>query len=151
MHATVERRGEAQHVEQTKRKARQEGPGIRASGDRPDAVTIAPRGGVLPEAVGYGLEANYFAGDTDALIRSLEQANPEMRLAREGRNIEVGGEPGLLNTLNSKSPYGGGEVDVLVTVARPEGLFYIVFIAPKSEFEKAQPVFEDVLRSVRFR
>jgi predicted Zn-dependent protease len=120
-------------------------------GDRPDAVTIAPRGGVLPEAVGYGLEANYFAGDTDALIRSLEQANPEMRLAREGRNIEVGGEPGLLNTLNSKSPYGGGEVDVLVTVARPEGLFYIVFIAPKSEFEKIQGAFEDVLRSVRFR
>jgi len=116
-----------------------------------DAVTIGPRGGVLPEAVGYGLQANYFAGDSDALIHSLEQANPEMRLAREARNIEVGGQTGLLNTLNSRSPYGGGEVDVLVTVARPEGLFYIVFIAPKSEFEKTQPTFEDVLRSVRFR
>jgi len=120
-------------------------------GEQPDAVTIAPRGGVLPEAVGYGLQANYFAGDSDALIHSLEQANPEMRLAREARSIEVGGQPGLLNTLNSKSPYGGGEVDVLVTVARTEGLFYIVFIAPKSEFDKIQPTFEDVLRSVKFR
>jgi hypothetical protein len=43
----------------------------------------------------------------------------------------------VLHTLRS-----GGEVDVLVTVKRPQG---------KSEFEKVQPVFEDVLRSVRFR
>ena len=114
-------------------------------------VTIAPRGGVLPEAVAYGLQANYFAGDSDALIRSLEQSNPGMRPAQEARSIEVGGQPGLLNTLHSKSPFGGEEVDVLVTVTRPEGLFYVVFIAPKSEFEKAQRTFEDVLKSVRFR
>lgn len=120
-------------------------------GDKPDAVTIGPRGGVLPEAVGYGLEVNYFAGDSDALIHSLEQANPDMRLAREGRNIEVAGQAAVLNTLHAKSPYGGGEVDVLVTVARPKGVFYIVFIAPEAEFETVQPVFEDVLRSVRFQ
>ena len=120
-------------------------------GDKPDAVTIGPRGGVLTDAVVYGLQADYFAGDTDGLIRSLKQANAEMQVAREARNIEVGGKAGSLNTLNSRSPLGGGEVDVLVTVERPQGLFYIVFIAPKSEFEKAQPVFEDVLRSVRFR
>ncbi len=120
-------------------------------GDKPDAVTIGPRGGVLPEAVGYGLQTNYFAGDPDALIRRLKQANPDMRLAGAPRSIEVDGQPGLLNTLNSRSPYGGGEVDVLVTVMRRQGLFYIVFIAPKGEFEKAQPVFEDVLKSVRFQ
>ena len=120
-------------------------------GDKPDAVTIGPRGGVLTDAVVYGLQADYFAGDTDGLIRSLKQANAGMQVAREARNIEVAGQAGLLNTLNSRSPFGGGEVDVLVTVERPQGLFYIVFIAPKSGFEKAQPVFEDVLRSVRFR
>jgi hypothetical protein len=113
---------------------------------------------VLPEAVGYGLQANYYDGgtkdllrDTDELIRSLRQANGDMRMAREARSIEVGGQPGLLNTLNSRSPYGGGEVDVLVTVERSQGLLYIVFIAPKSEFERSQQTFEDVLRSVRFR
>jgi len=120
-------------------------------GDKPDAVTIGPQGGVLPAAVGYGLQTNYFAGDTEALIRSLQRANPDMRIARESRNIDVDGQPGALDTLDSKSPYGGGEVDVLVTVARPEGLFYIVFIAPKADFEKIQPTFEDVLRSVRLR
>jgi hypothetical protein len=74
-----------------------------------------------------------------------------MQIAGEARRIQVAGQPALLNTLNSRSPFRGGEVDVLVTVERPQGLFYIVFIAPKSEFEKAQPVFEDVLRSVKFR
>jgi len=120
-------------------------------GDGPDAVTIAPRGGLLPESVGYGLQANYFAGDANALIHRLQKENIDMRIAGEARNIDVAGQPAILNTLDSRSPYGGSEVDVLVTVARPEGLLYIVFIAPKSEFEKIQPVFEDVLRSVRFR
>jgi hypothetical protein len=120
-------------------------------GNGADAVTIGPRGGVLRDAVGYGLQANYFAGESEALIHRLQQENADMRVAREPRSIEVSGQPGLLYTLNSRSPYGGGEVDVVVTVTRPQGLFYIVFIAPKSEFEKIQPVFEDVLRSVRFR
>ena len=120
-------------------------------GDQGDAVTIGPRGGVLPDAVGYGIEVNHFDGDSVALVRHLEEQNPEMRMAKEPRNIEVGGRPAVLNTLDSRSPYGGGEVDVVVTVQRPEGLFYMLFIAPKPEFQAVQPVFEDVLRSVRFR
>jgi len=125
--------------------------GSEQPGDGPDAVTIGPRGGVLPESVGYGLQVNYFAGDSEALIHRLQQENAGMEIEREARSIQVDGQPALLNTLHSRSPYGGGEVDVLVTVTRPQGLFYIVFVAPKSEFEKIQPVFEDVLRSVRFR
>jgi predicted Zn-dependent protease len=120
-------------------------------GDKPDAVNIGPRDGVLPEAVGYGLQADYFAGDTDGLIQSLKKANDQMQIAGAARRIQVAGQPALLNTLNSRSPFGGGEVDVLVTVERPQGLFYMVFIAPKAEFDKVQAVFEDVLRSVRFR
>ena len=119
--------------------------------EKRDAVTIGPEGGVLDDAVGYGMEADYYAGDADGLIQHLEQTNADMRVVREARNIQVGGKPALLNTLNSKSPLGGEEVDVVVTVARPEGLFYMVFIAPKAEFERAQTVFEDMLRSVRFR
>ena len=74
-----------------------------------------------------------------------------MRIARDTRRIEVAGQPALLSTLNSRSPFAGGqEVDVLATVARPEGLFYVVFIAPQSLFDRVQPTFEDVLRSIRF-
>jgi hypothetical protein len=42
-------------------------------------------------------------------------------------------------------------VDVLVTVARPEGLFYMIFIAPQSLFDSVQGTFEDILRSVKFQ
>jgi hypothetical protein len=120
-------------------------------GEKPDAVTIGPRGGVLGDAVGYGVQAGYFAGDAEGFIRRLEQANAEMRSTGEQREIDVGGKAGRLDTLRSKSPYGGEEKDVLVTVERPEGLFYMVFIAPKGEFETAQETFENVLKSVRFR
>jgi predicted Zn-dependent protease len=120
-------------------------------GDKPDTVTIGPRDGVLPDAVAYGLQTDYFAGDTDGLIAVLRKTNAEMQLAGEARRIQVAGQPALLTTLNSRSPFGGREVDVLVTVERPQGLFYVVFIVPQAEFEKVQPVFEDVLRSVRFR
>jgi hypothetical protein len=57
----------------------------------------------------------------------------------------------LLTTLNAPSPYRGEqEVDALVTVARPDGLFYAIFIAPQREFNQVQEIFENVLRSVQF-
>jgi hypothetical protein len=39
---------------------------------------------------------------------------------------------------------------MLVTVERPEGLFYMVFIGPESEFRNLQPIYEQMLRTVRF-
>ena len=130
-----------------------------------DAVTIAPREGVVvggdgQTLIGYGIEVNYYEveqrrvnlqGDTDALIGRLQQSNAEMRTARDPRRIEVDAQPALLSTLYSRSPYRKErEVDVLVTVARPRGLFYVVFIAPESQFDSAQKIFEKVVRSIHF-
>jgi hypothetical protein len=137
------------------------------SGDRQaNAVTIAPPAGIVEgpagrTLVGYGLEVNYYspAGggavdlnrDTQELIRRLKQTNPDTRTGRETRSVQVDGQPALLSTLYSRSPYRGEqEMDVLATVARPEGLFYVVFIAPERLFDQVQPTFEDVLRSVKF-
>jgi len=134
-------------------------------GDRhSNTVTIAPREGLVESAkgvsVGYGLEVSYFFPiggsvdlnrDTQALIRQVRQSNKEMRIGRDARSIQVGDGPALLTTLYSSSPYRGErEVDVLVTVTRPDGLFYIVFIAPQSEFDQIQSTFEEIVRSVRF-
>jgi beta-barrel assembly-enhancing protease len=137
-----------------------------AFGDRQvSAVTIAPRDGILQTEngktqIGYGLEVSYYhpkaAGvdlnrDTEALVRQLKQANAGMRTGREARAIQVGDQTALLTTLYATSPYRGEqEVDVLVTVSRPEGLFYAIFIAPQSEFDSVQTIFEEMLRSVRF-
>ncbi len=127
-----------------------------------DNVIIVAREGMVggKDQIGYGLEAGYYvpagAGvdlnrDTEALVRRLKQANSGMRIGREPRGIEVGDQPALLTTLYATSPYRGEqEVDALVTVARPEGLFYTIFIAPQSEFDQMQEIFENVVRSVRF-
>ena len=127
-------------------------------------VTFAPRGGVVESGgralVGFGLEVSYFETqgraaeldrDTGELIRKLRESNPDLRAGREARRIEVDRRPAILSTFYSQSPYRGEqEVDVLVTVARPEGLFYMVFVAPQSRFEAVQGTFEDIVRSVKF-
>lgn len=130
-----------------------------------NTVTIAPREGVVEGAngqtqIGYGLEASYYFPqdkgvdldrDTQALVRQLKQSNSGMRTGRDARRIQVGDQAGLLSTLYADSPYQGEqEVDAVVTVARPEGLFYAIFIAPQSEFDHIQSTFENVLRSMRF-
>ena len=130
-----------------------------------NTVTIAPREGLVQgsggqTAIGYGLETSYYFPsnngvdlnrDTQALIRQLRQSNTGMRIARDARSIAVADQPGLLTTLYSTSPYRGEqETDAVVTVARPDGLFYMIFIAPQSEFDQIQGTFESILRSVRF-
>jgi len=127
-----------------------------------DNVTIvAPEGMVDGKnQIGYGMEAGYYAPagagadlnrDTEALVHRLKQANSGMRTGRDPRSIQVGGQAALLTTLNAPSPYRGEqEVDALVTVARPDGLFYAIFIAPQREFNLVQEIFENVLRSVQF-
>lgn len=136
------------------------------AGRHADSVTIAPREGLVKGAsgqasVGYGLEVSYYAlpgnrtdldRETQALIAHLQQSNAGMHVGRAARSIEVARQPALLSTLYSKSPFGGDqEVDALLTVVRPEGLFYIVFIAPQGEFDAVQGIFEEILRSVQFR
>lgn len=122
----------------------------------PDAVMQNPNGGV---AVGYGLMVSYYQPQTDRLdlerdtadlVNQFRSSNRGMQVG-ERRAVTAGGQRALLTTLYSQSPYQGEqEVDALVTVPRPEGLFYLIFIAPRSEFQNVQGVFDQVLRSLRF-
>ncbi|HUS06770.1 MAG TPA: M48 family metallopeptidase [Bryobacteraceae bacterium] len=130
------------------------------------AITIAPRSGLNQDrsgnvAVAYGIMASYYLPqgdridlrqDTANLIRQLQQSNPNMESGRRAaQNVRVDGQPGLATTILSESPYQGEtEHDTLITVARPEGLFYMIFITPAREAGNLQNVFENVLRSVRF-
>jgi len=134
-------------------------------------VTIAPSDGIVRDrngkvSIGYGAIVSYYFPetdevqlrrdtdklrvDTDDLVRQMQQANPEMRAA-EQRSLKVNGYSAFVTTLNASSPFQGEtEIDQLVTVLRPEGLWYLVFIAPQSESRDIQPVFDQMLRSVRF-
>jgi hypothetical protein len=53
-------------------------------------------------------------------------------------------------TIVPSAVYGGAETDALLTVARPEGLFYMVFIVPQRNFARLQGAFDQMVNSIRF-
>jgi hypothetical protein len=87
---------------------------------------------------------------TDELIHHLHAGNPTMQVAGNQKRVRVSGYDGLLTMMQSSSPYGGAETDALVTVARPEGVFYMVFIAPQRDFSALQNTFDQMIRSIKF-
>jgi hypothetical protein len=130
-----------------------------------EVVTLAPRQGLVQHtggevAVGYGAVVSYYTpqssndlvGGTQELIKRLQQSNPGIRVRSRARQVQVGGSPGLITTLSSQSPLGQGqsETDVLVTVARPEGLFYMVLVAPSNNFQQIEGAFQQMVQSIRF-
>lgn len=134
-------------------------------GDREsNMITIAPREGIVQNngaaQVGAGAILSYYVPDnrqtnlraaTDLLVRQLRASNPSMRLASTNpRRVRVAGADGLVTMLESASPFGGGETDALLTVMRPQGLFYMVFIAPDRDYPQVQAAFEQMMSSIRF-
>lgn len=128
-----------------------------------DSITLAPRAGLVSgpsggTLIGYGVVIGYYhparshslEEATRELLAQLQSINRGLEVQSGMRNVQAGNSPGAVVTLRGPSPYGGAETDVLVTVARPEGLFYMVFIAPSEHFQQAQTVFEQMLRSLRF-
>jgi uncharacterized membrane-anchored protein len=73
-----------------------------------------------------------------------------MRVSKDPKKTKVGGQQALATTLTNISPVGGNETDYVVTVLRPEGLIYLVFVAPEKEFGDYQRAFQDMLSSIRF-
>ncbi len=133
--------------------------------ERSSAVTIVPQAGVHPTAgggtsIGYGAiinthtpqNRNTLEDATRELLEKIQRENQGMS-AGPDRNVElrVDGYRALLNSFFSPSPWPNQrEVDTVVTVLRPQGLFYIVLIAPESEMRAVQPVFQQMLKSIRF-
>ena len=136
-------------------------------GDQNSAVTIAPQGGVIQNAVAYGFMINTYQPEdanasldqaTHELLASLRQANPDVRQIGQDENIRVNGVAGksvdLIGTSPSRDQNGrpNQERDWLVAVKRPDGaLLYVVAIAPDKDFEALRPTFEQMLRSMQMR
>ena len=86
---------------------------------------------------------------TDQLVQELRLSNRSMRVVRHHEDIGVNGSDALSTYLSNDSPLGGRETDWLITVARPEGLLFIVFTAPDRDFQSYESVFQQMLYSVR--
>jgi beta-barrel assembly-enhancing protease len=138
----------------------------KAYGER-QAFTLAPDGGIVKngneEALAYGAIMAVHQPDagsgsrlglkdaTNQLIQQMQNSNPGMRISSDQGQIRVGGQTALSKILTNNSPVGGRETDWIVTILRPEGLVYFVFVAPESEFGDYQRTFKQILDSVSFR
>jgi len=125
---------------------------------RSAAVSFAPEGGILSNGhLGLGVIANIRALSgrveleraTASLIEELKRSNPSLRETGRARRTTVDGRAALLTALESDSPFGGRETDLLVTAEHPRGLFYMVFVAPPEQYPAHQPTFEKMLSSLR--
>ena len=110
--------------------------------------------------MGHGALANYYQPKqanlslwqaTDEFVSALKAADPRMRAGRDlPKVITLGGRSAILTTLYSDSIFQGQtEVGLLVTVAHPNGIFYVVLVAPESESQYATPAFDQMLQSMR--
>ena len=146
-----------------------------------DAVTIAPRGGLVEvgngnQALAYGVLINIYVprvdnanrqktqperyaqasgmslqAATDRLVQELRLTNQKIQIIRNPENFKVDGQPALSTYFSNDSPLGGRETDRLVTLECPDGLLFIVFTAPARDFQSYDKTFQQVLTSVRMQ
>ena len=127
------------------------------------AVTLAPEGGVVSDgrgnsALAYGMLFNRIeprAGATletatDQLIAQLRHTNPALAVERKGEPIRLAGEKALSTFLLNDSPLQGREMIWLVTALRPDGLNFILSVAPRDDYDRYGRSFENVVRTVHF-
>ena len=87
--------------------------------------------------------------DTEELVRQLVSSNQDMRV-ESSRETRWNRERVILTRLASPSPFQGqGEVDTVMTMARKQGLVYVVMITPRNLERDLQPAFENMIRSLR--
>jgi len=127
-------------------------------------LVIAPKEGIVTggngqPAIGFGAIVSYFFTDPDRsnlsvatgdLIQRLRAEDPGIHDAGAQKSVEEDKQPALLTEFTGDSPFGGAETDWLVTVARPEGLFYFIFITPEQNWSETQQVFDHMMQSIRF-
>jgi len=93
---------------------------------------------------------------TRQLVHDMEQ-DETLQQTGEAQPITVAGTEGRSVNLHSVSPFPDNngrpqrEQDWLVTVPQRDGsVIYMVFVAPQSYFDRFQPTFATMLKSVQF-
>jgi len=90
---------------------------------------------------------------TNRLIVFLHQRNQSLRIVPGAQTqLLVSDEPGVRTVIIGKGDSSNSsEVAWVVTRLYYQSLFYMVFVAPEDEFAMYQPIFEQMIRSVRLR
>ncbi len=139
---------------------------VLSAGQSGGDVFIAPRAGIIGNAVGYGVALNtvapHDAGSsiqqiTSDLVQSFESSGNNMQAVGSIQPIRVAGIQGRSINLQSTSPFPNEqgqpqkERDWLVTVPRNDGsVVYLVFVAPEAHFDRFRPTYQSMLKSLKF-
>jgi hypothetical protein len=126
-------------------------------------VTIAPQAALTNRGVGYGVLLNGATAPggrmnidqiTSMLIQKLQDRNQIQQMSKP-EPITVDGNDSRSTFLQSPSPFPDAngqpqkERDWLVTVPRKDGtVIFMIFLAPESDFDKFQPTFEAMVKSI---
>jgi len=126
------------------------------------AVTFAPEGAygnhqgqsVFTHGVQIGVDPNEshnLRTATNELIQGLRQSNPQMRQSGQFSNVNFAGRRGLATVLSNVSDVTREQERIaLYTAQLADGsLFYVIGVAPSSEFPSYQNVFNQVVRSIQ--
>ena len=125
-------------------------------------LTLAPSNGIS----GSGQQSNILIGiivsvyqggqsgslrsQTQALIDSMRQSNPQMQTAGSYRSVRVAGISGESVWLDNQNAQGQAERDRLLAFPRQDGsLLYFIFIAPRQQYNQYSSEFNHILNSVR--
>jgi len=128
------------------------------------SVTLAPEGGLVTDrrgnrALAYGMIVNRFEPRTGATLEAateqltaeLHRSNPSLTVERKPEPMRMANQRALSAYLLNDSPVKGREMIWLVTTLRPDGMFYIVCVAPQPEYDRYSKSFEATLRSILFK
>jgi predicted Zn-dependent protease len=127
-------------------------------------VTIAPKAGMTANGVGYGVLINGAKTNgqgasidelTSQLVQQLQSSNGAKPVSKAQR-IGVAGVEGRSVVMESISPFPSAkgeqtERDWLVAVPQSNDVvLFFVFVAPQAEFNRFQPTYEAMVKSVKF-
>jgi beta-barrel assembly-enhancing protease len=111
---------------------------------------------VFTHAVNFGVaqtRSRNLQQATDELVSSLQQGNRNLRARSGYQRTSVGGRSGLSISLSNRNEATGQPeiVTIITTQLRNGELFYIITVAPESDYANYQNAFSNILRSVQLR
>ena len=139
-------------------------------GEGTSTITLLPPEGVVQAgpnsqpALAYGALISIFEATPEAgrrltleaatgqLVRDLQNSNADLKVVGKPRTFRGNDNQEMMSvSATGRSPLQGeNESNLIVTSFRPEGLWYVVFIAPESDYKAWEPSFQQMLSSLRF-
>jgi hypothetical protein len=126
-------------------------------------VTYAPEGAVFQTQNGgsaftHGVEIGVASNgtgdlqrDTEALIQSFAQTNPQLRRAGGYSRVNVGGRNGIATTLNNVSEVTGAKelISVSTTQLRDGSMLFLIGVTPEQDAQTYGQAFSRVRQSIQ--